>query len=238
MTSINSCPAIYPRTKMNRKGVSRVLFVAMVVVVVAAAVGGFIFLTGSSTGTLTVLAQDPGTVRGVVYVYVEALQIQAHNVNGSWVTVMGSPKWVRLNYILNTSAPFISSRIPAGTYDELRLVLPAGGALVTVNTSEFPVAGRTADTLANISASVPSGAETGIKIYAQFTLGKGASETVTLHFHLVQTGAGSLVLTPQTSAQVNTSELGSVFLVGALQALAPSVYAPQKLPSRSVDRSS
>lgn len=216
---------------MTRKGVSRAVFAIVAVAVVVAAVG-FIFLAGANTGTLTVLAEDPGTVRGPVYVYVEALQIQAHNINGSWVTVLGSPKWVKLSYILNTSAPFVSSKVPAGTYNELRLILPATGAIVTVNTSEFPVAGKPAGALVNVTASVPSGAETGIKIYTQFTLGKGASETVTLHFHLVQTGTGGLVLTPQTNAQAATAELGSALLTGGYLTILPATCTPRKVGSK------
>lgn len=212
-----------------RRGISRALaLVVAAVVVVAAGVGGYAAIhamgrgASGNTGYLTVAAQDPGPIAGVEFVYVEATQIQVHNVNGSWITVLSQPKQVKLNYILNTTAAFTTARVPAGSYDMLRIVVPSRGVKVAVNTSIQPLPGLSVNGLVNVTASVPSGAETGIKIYTNFTVQPGATYTLVLHFHLVQTGKGSFILTPQTNAQTQTtpSEFVTQLFTTHMQALA------------------
>ncbi|MEM0271461.1 MAG: DUF4382 domain-containing protein [Thermoprotei archaeon] len=195
-----------------KKGKGRALAVIIaIVVIVAASIGVYeaTKMTGrgqiASTGYLTVAAQDPGPIAGVEFVYVEATQIQVHNVNGSWITVLDRPTQVKLNYVLNTTAAFATAKIPAGSYDMVRIIVPSGGVKVTVNTSVQPLPGVSVGGLINVSATVPSGAQTGIKIYTNFTLQPGATYTLILHFHLVETGKGNFLLTPQTNAQTETS---------------------------------
>jgi ketosteroid isomerase-like protein len=196
----------------SRVGISKALAVVLAVVVVAAAgVVGYAAIhslargTSGNTGYLTVAAQDPGPIAGVEFVYVEATQIQIHNVNGSWITVLSQPTQVKLNYVLNTTAAFTTARVPAGSYDMLRIVVPSSGVKVAVNTSIQPLPGLSVNGLVNVTANVPSGAETGIKIYTSFTVQPGATYTLILHFHLVETGKGSFILTPQTNAQTQTT---------------------------------
>lgn len=181
-----------------------------IVVVVAAVLGVYVAthsggVAGSRTGYLTVAAQDPGPIAGVEFVYVEATQIEVHNVNGSWITVLSHPSQVKLNYVENTTGIFTTAKVPAGSYDMVRIIVPEGGVTVTVNTSIQPLPGVSGGVLVNVTASVPSGAQTGIKIYTNFTVQPGAAYTLILHFHLVQTGSGKFLLTPQTNAQTLTT---------------------------------
>lgn len=202
--------------------------VVAAVVVVAAGLGGYVAIhtmgrgASSNTGYLTVAAQDPGPIAGVEFVYVEATQIEVHDVNGSWITVLSQPTQVKLNYILNTTATFTTARVPAGSYDMLRIVVPSSGVKVAVNTSIQPLPGLSVKGLVNVTASVPSGAETGIKIYTNFTVQPGATYTLVLHFHLVETGKGSFILTPQTNTQTQTtpSEFVTQLFITHMEALA------------------
>lgn len=181
----------------------------VVVVAVAAVLGAYLVTRGGGPnarmGYLTVAAQDPGPIAGVVYVYVEATEIDVHNVNGSWITVLSQPAQVKLNYVLNTTGVFTTAKVPAGSYDMVRIIVPQDGVKVAVNTSIQPLPGVSVSGLVNVTASVPSGAQTGIKIYTNFTIQPGATYTLILHFHLVETGSGKFLLTPQTHAQTATT---------------------------------
>ncbi len=182
-----------------------------VVIVAAVAVGVYAAthlstgITKARTGYLTVAAQDPGPIAGVEFVYVEATQIQVHDVNGTWITVVSEPTQVKLNYVLNTTGVFTKTSLPAGSYNMVRIIIPSTGVKVTVNTTIQPLPGVSVKGLVNVTATVPSGAQTGIKIYTNFTIQPGATYTLILHFHLIQTGRGSFILTPQTNASTSTT---------------------------------
>jgi hypothetical protein len=195
----------------SNKAIGRTVAAVVAVIIVVAVVGGVAALRGdlfamrTNTGYLTLAAQDPGPIAGVQLVYLEASEVQVHNTNGTWITVLDTPTWIRMNYVLNTTTDFVTSKLQAGTYDQINIIVPTGGVKVTVNASAVSLPLVSVKGLVNVTAEVPSGAQTGIKIYTPFTIEGGASETVVLHFHLVQTGEGKFMLTPQTNAENNTS---------------------------------
>jgi ketosteroid isomerase-like protein len=195
----------------SSKAIGKTVAAVIVAIIVAAALGGVVvlrsdlFAAKSNTGYLTLAAQDPGPIVGVQLVYVEASEVQVHSTNGTWITVLDAPTWVKLNYVLNTTTDFATSKLQSGSYNQINIVVPPSGVKVTVNASAVSLPLVSVKGLVNVTANVPSGAQTGIKIYAPFTIEAGASETVVLHFHLIQTGEGEFMLTPQTNAETNTS---------------------------------
>ncbi|MCL5788461.1 MAG: DUF4382 domain-containing protein [Candidatus Marsarchaeota archaeon] len=160
----------------------------------------------AKSGYLTVSAQDPGPLNNVKLVYIKAEEIQIHDVNGTWITVLNKPTEVELNYVLNTTASLVKTLVPAGSYNQIRIIVPESGVTVTISQSS-PGGGTTSTVgLANVTAQVPSGYETGLKISYNFSVGSGTSQIIVLHFHLVLSGTGQYILSPQTTA---TSEYTS-----------------------------
>jgi hypothetical protein len=191
---------------------NRYALLAVGAVIVAVVLGGVLaYTTGifdrGNTGYLVVAAQDPGQVAGVQAIFVQMSEIQVHGTNGTWITLYTNPVWVKLDYVLNTSTSVVASKLKTGTYDELRVIIPQNGVKVLVNASLASVVGLTG--LVNISAVVPSGSETGIKIYQQFTIRAATTSTVVIHFHLIQTGSGSYMLTPQTNSESSGTGQGN-----------------------------
>jgi len=146
-----------------------VLVPALVSCALLSACGG-----GGSSGpssTLNVsLADAPTSLSGVQSVFITVTGVQVQPTNGSPLTFnLSTPLTVDLLTLQQGNlAPLVNgASVPAGSYDWLRLILDtsAGKDYVLYCSSGAPCAAP-----AQIALTIPSGAETGLKIVRGFTM--------------------------------------------------------------------
>jgi len=127
---------------------------------------------GASTGngTLAVALTDAPSpdVKGIV-VTIET--VTAHSDQAGWVTVAHGPKTVDLLTLQDVSMELGEVSLPAGTVDEIRLILTEDGPQYVVLSD---------DTHAPLKT--PSGAESGEKLKGKFEVSACSKHTVTLDF--------------------------------------------------------
>jgi len=123
----------------------------------------------SSTGTLTIYLTDSPTIADFDSVNITFSQVSAH-LDSEWVTVLGSPVTVNLLDLVNGNAIiFGSADVPAGKYTQIRIKID--NAYVVLTGQEDP-----------IPMTVPSGAQTGLKLGPQFTVVEGATYELIVDF--------------------------------------------------------
>ncbi len=127
---------------------------------------------GASTGngTLVVALTDAPSpdVKGIV---VTIDTVTAHSEQAGWVTVAHGPITVDLLTLQDVSMKLGEISLPAGTVDEIRLILADGGPQYVVLAD---------DTHAPLKT--PSGAESGEKLKGKFEVSACSKHTVTLDF--------------------------------------------------------
>ncbi|BBD72327.1 hypothetical protein HS1genome_0716 [Sulfodiicoccus acidiphilus] len=162
-------------------------WIVPVVVIVLAVVGGVFTYQYYSTGQVTVYVKaDPADP---LFFTIDSVMI--HGVNGSWITI--SNRTVTFQLTSNLTL-LTSSRIPAGTYNEIRLYVT--GATIEIGGSNFTV-------------SVPSQVIK-IPIVGSMKLKGGSSESILLtgNPHLIELGNGGFKVGPVFVAEVlNQSSL-------------------------------
>jgi len=141
---------------------------------------------GTKPGFVTVrisMTDAPGDY-DAVNVVVREVRVHAagDGEDGGWITVRAAAD-TTIDLLSLTNGGFVtlgSELVPAGTYDQLRLVLGSGSTIV-VDGVESPL-------------KVPSGEQSGIKVKGRFTVPAGGSVDVGLDFdaaHSIhQTGNG------------------------------------------------
>jgi len=124
----------------------------------------------SGNGTLVVALTDAPSpdVKGIV-VTIET--VTAHSDQAGWVTVAHGPKTVDLLTLQDVSMELGEVSLPAGTVDEIRLILTDAGPQYVVLAD---------DTHAPLKT--PSGAESGEKLKGKFEVSACSKHTVTLDF--------------------------------------------------------
>jgi hypothetical protein len=97
--------------------------------------------------------------------------VTAHSDHAGWVTVAHGPKTVDLLTLQDVSMMLGEVSLPAGTVDEIRLVLTDDGPqyVVLADGSKAPL-------------KTPSGAESGEKLNGKFEVSACSKHTVTLDF--------------------------------------------------------
>lgn len=121
--------------------------------------------TPAGTGTLKITLTDaPADFQAVNITFSE---ISAH-IDSAWVTVRGEPITVNLLEWNNGQSIVIgTAEVPAGHYTQIRLKIDQ--AEVVVDGQTFPV-------------TVPSGAQTGLKLIAEFTIPEGSTFELVIDF--------------------------------------------------------
>src|SRR6187549_294813 len=124
----------------------------------------------SGNGTLVVALTDAPSpdVKGIV---VTVDTVTAHSEHAGWVTVARGPITVDLLTLQDVSMKLGEISLPAGTVDEIRLILDDGGPQYVVLAD---------DTHAPLKT--PSGAESGEKLKGKFEVSACSKHTVTLDF--------------------------------------------------------
>jgi hypothetical protein len=125
----------------------------------------------SGNGTLAIALTDAPTpdVKGIV---VTIDTVTAHSDHAGWVTVAHGPITVDLLTLQDVSMKLGEISLPAGTVDEIRLVLTDDGPHQYVVLSD--------DTHAPLKT--PSGAQSGEKLKGKFEVSACSKHTVTLDF--------------------------------------------------------
>jgi len=124
----------------------------------------------SGNGTLAVALTDAPSpdVKGIV---VTIDTVTAHSEQAGWVTVAHGPKTVDLLALQDVSITLGEISLPAGTVDEIRLILTDDGPQYVLLSD---------DTQAPLKT--PSGAESGEKLKGKFEVSACTKHTVTLDF--------------------------------------------------------
>ncbi|HZW88201.1 MAG TPA: DUF4382 domain-containing protein [Myxococcaceae bacterium] len=124
----------------------------------------------SGNGTLAIALTDAPSpdVKGIV-VTVET--VTAHSEQAGWVTVVHQPITVDLLQLQDVSMKLGEVSLPAGTVNEIRLILAADGPqyVLLADDSKAPL-------------KTPSGSESGEKLKGKFEVSACTKHTVTLDF--------------------------------------------------------
>jgi|BEDMetMinimDraft_2_1075160.scaffolds.fasta_scaffold21428_2 hypothetical protein len=149
----------------------------IVVIVAAGGVFGYQYL---STGQVNVYVKVPSDP-----LFFTVNSVMIHSSSGSWITISNKTVTFQLSSNLTMIA---SSRIPAGTYNEIRLY---------ISSATFEEGGT------NLTVSVPSNV---IKIPIvggmKLSGGSGESLVITGNPHLIQLGNGGIQIGPVFVAEV------------------------------------
>jgi uncharacterized protein DUF4382 len=145
--------------------------------------------TSTRVGTVHMFVTDaPAAVQAVNLdiVQVAVHRTESDSVSG-WEVLRQDSMTVELLSLRNgTLAALANAQVPAGTYDQVRLLLGAGSTVV-VDGVTYPL-------------TVPSGMTSGVKIVGPFTVPDNGVIELALDFdaaHSVhQTGAGTWIMTP------------------------------------------
>ena len=121
-------------------------------------------------GTLAVALTDAPSpdVKGIV---VTIDTVTAHSDQAGWVTVAHGPKTVDLLQLQDVSMQLGQISLPAGTVNEIRLILAEDGPQYVVLTDD-----------SHAPLKTPSGAESGVKLKGKFEVSACVKHTVTLDF--------------------------------------------------------
>jgi len=121
--------------------------------------------TDSETGTLVVRLTDAAA--DFDQVNITFSEISAH-IDSSWITVQGESQTVNLLEWNNGNSIIIgTAEVPAGQYTQIRLKIES--ADVVVDGQTFPM-------------TVPSGAQTGLKLISNFTVPGGSTFELMIDF--------------------------------------------------------
>ena len=132
----------------------------------------------SGTGTLTVYLTDTPTIVSFDSVNITFSQVSAH-LDSEWITVQGDTMTVNLLDLNNgNTITFGSADVPVGKYTQIRIKI--NSAYVVLDGQEHPL-------------TVPSGAQTGLKLGPQFTVIEGSTYELVVDFDVSR----SIVSSPQ-----------------------------------------
>ena len=144
---------------------------------------------GSGTGTLRVAMVDaPDPTVTAVNITVD--RVEAH-VNNDWVPIAVTPQSFDLLDLVQNKAILGSATLPTGHYNQIRLFV--SNATVTDATGTHPV-------------TIPSSAQTGIKVNVDYDINSDEITEVLLDFNVEKsihkTGAGVYMMNPVIPAVV------------------------------------
>jgi hypothetical protein len=124
---------------------------------------------------------------------VDVQKVEIHSTTGGWITLSQPNEVVNLLSLTNGVAKTLAdTTIPAGTYEQMRLLLGSNNT-VKVNGTVYPLV-------------VPSGLQTGIKLPLSFTVAANTTKDVFIDFNgqksvfVHGTGNGEYILRPVVRA--------------------------------------
>lgn len=134
----------------------------------------------SKTGTLTIYLTDAPTIATFDSVNIIFSQVSAH-LDSEWVTVQGDTMKVNLLDLNNgNTITFGSADVPVGKYTQIRIKIDDAYVVLSGQSDPIPM-------------TVPSGAQTGLKLGPQFTIMEGATYELIVDFDVSR----SIVSNPQ-----------------------------------------
>lgn len=157
----------------------------------------------SGNGAMTVKMVD-GPISGYQHINVNIQQVQIHGPNG-WVTLSSPNQTYDLLSLTNGISATLANgaTLPAGHYEQMRLVLGTGNTVVLSDGSTQPL-------------TVPSGLQSGIKLIVSFDVQAGTTEDVFIDFdaahsiQVVQAGASNQYILRPTVRAFDKLATGSV----------------------------
>lgn len=159
--------------------------------------------SGSSTGTMNVhLVDGPITGYQEVNVHIQSVEISG---NGGWITLGTPDKTYNLLSLTGGVSEMLASgaTLPAGHYQQMRLVLGAGNTVKLADGTVQPL-------------TVPSGLQSGVKLIVSFDVAAGTTKDVWIDFdaahsiQVVQAGASSQYLLRPTVWAYDKIVTGSI----------------------------
>jgi len=184
---------------MNRwRGIS--ILVASLGLAFLMACGGS---SGSSSGAMTVHLVD-GPISGYQEINVNIQTVEISG-NGGWITLGTPNKTYNLLSLTGGVSELLASgtTLPAGHYQQMRLVLGSGNTVKLADGSVQPL-------------TVPSGLQTGVKLIVSFDVAAGTTKDVWIDFdaahsiQVVQAGASSQYLLRPTVWAYDKIVTGSI----------------------------
>ena len=148
----------------------------------------------SHTGRMSVSLVD-GPIAGYQHIYLDIQEVQIHGSSG-WTTLSSPNQTYDLLSLTDGLSATLAggATLPAGHYEQMRLILGSGNTIVLSDGSTQPL-------------KVPSGLQSGIKINGNFNVAAGTTEDVFIDFdaahsiQVVQAGAsGQYILRPTIRA--------------------------------------
>lgn len=128
--------------------------------------------TGSepATGTMEVELHDAPADYEAVNVNIERVMVNNAETDTGWVEINSPQQTYDLLKLTNgATAPLGSKQLPAGRYDQIRLIVSENGNSVTIDGTEYDL-------------FVPSGAQTGVKLNIDAEIEEDITYTLLLDF--------------------------------------------------------
>ena len=159
--------------------------------------------SSSGSGGMNVHLVD-GPIAGYQHINVNIQQVQIHGPSG-WTTLSSPNQTYDLLSLTNGLSATLANgaTLPAGQYDQMRLILGTGNTVVLSDGSTQPL-------------TVPSGLQTGIKLIVSFDVQAGTTADVFIDFdaahsiQVVQAGASSKYILRPTVRAFDKTATGSV----------------------------
>lgn len=176
--------------------------------------------TSGETGTMEVQLHDAPNNYEEVNVFIERVEVNNADTDTGWVEISSPQQSYDLLELTNGATEVLGSKeLPAGTYEQIRLILSSDGHSVVVDGQEH-------------SMFVPSGAQTGIKLNVNAEIQPDITYTLLLDFDasrsVVERGneqsGVEYLLKPVISAS-NKAETGNIAGVVNPADAEPFVYA-------------
>lgn len=176
--------------------------------------------TSGETGTMEVQLHDAPNNYEKVNVFIERVEVNNADTDTGWVEISSPQQTYDLLELTNGATEVLGSKeLPAGTYEQIRLILSSDGHSVVVDGEER-------------SMFVPSGAQTGIKLNVNAEIEPDITYTLLLDFDasrsVVERGneqsGVDYLLKPVISAS-NEAETGNIAGVVDPADAEPFVYA-------------
>ncbi len=118
-----------------------VIAIAAVIIIIAAGVPAYLYLSSYNDGTIRLSAADAPIMGGMSAVYITFSEIAMHSNGSSWSNFSISATTVNiLNVSENASAFFSSISLPAGKYTMMRIMIQSVSVMILGNNVSFNLA--------------------------------------------------------------------------------------------------
>ena len=160
--------------------------------------GGAGVVAPSGPGSASFKMTDAPVCAGLQSVFVTVTGIQLNGPSGPFSLTLAQPQLIDLSTLTNGAAlPLGSISVPAGTYQQLALILASNTGNNPTQLANYVVTA----TGATIALTTPSAQQSGYKINGQFTVAPGSATTLTVDFNacrsvVVAGNSGKYILKP------------------------------------------